>query len=151
MIIYRLIRERYQTTPLSAAGADRVGGRWNPVGFPILYTSATPELALLEVVVHIDPQDIQPRLCWVVIEVPDPGQIVQPDLLSADWYEPSDYRSTQYFLQEWLVNPQTVSVQVPSAIVPISANYLLHTANVSFAEQVHVLDIIPFRLDSRLR
>jgi len=31
MIVYRLIRERYQTTPLSAVGAHRVGGRWNPV------------------------------------------------------------------------------------------------------------------------
>ena len=45
MLVYRLCKSTYIADPLSAEGARRVGGRWNPKGFPILYTSATPELA----------------------------------------------------------------------------------------------------------
>lgn len=150
MIVYRLIKQRYQGTPLSAEGALRVGGRWNPPGFPVLYTSATPELALLEVLVHLNPTDRKPAFCWVVLEVPDPGQVVDAAALAMDWYEPNQYRTTQYYLQNWLSQPSWLTVQVPSAIVELSANYLIHTAHQAFGEQVHLLDIMPCRVDNRL-
>ena len=44
--VYRLIKERFTATPLSAEGARRLGGRWNPPGIGVLYTSASPELVL---------------------------------------------------------------------------------------------------------
>lgn len=55
MLVYRLYKSTYIRDPLSAEGARRAGGRWNPKGIPILYTSATPELALLEIIAHLNP------------------------------------------------------------------------------------------------
>ncbi len=150
MIVYRLIRQRYQDTPLSAQGAFLVGGRWNPPGYPILYTSATPELSLLEVLVHLNPADPKPAFCWVVLEVPEQGDTVQAVDLTPNWYETYQYRTTQVHLRAWLSQPSCITVQVPSAIVELSANYLIHTAHPAFSDQVHLLDIVPCRVDSRL-
>jgi len=47
-LAYRLVKERFSDTPLSSEGARRYGGRWNPAGIGIFYTSSSPELALLE-------------------------------------------------------------------------------------------------------
>lgn len=150
MIVYRLLKKKYLLTPLSAEGALRAGGRWNPAGYPILYTSATPELSLLEVLVHLNPADPRPDLNWIVLELPDPERTVQADELAINWYEPQQYRATQYYLQDWLNQPTYLSVKVPSAIVSLSANYLVHTAYPLFSTQVHLLDIIPCRIDGRL-
>lgn len=150
MVVYRLIRQRYQETPLSAEGAFRVGGRWNPPGYPILYTSATPELALLEVLVHLNPADQKPSFCWVVLDVPDPGLVVFAADLDPNWYETDQYRTTQVHLRDWLSQPSCITVQVPSAVVELSANYLIHAIHPSFTEHVHLLDIVPCRMDSRL-
>lgn len=136
--------------PLSAEGARRAGGRWNPVGYPILYTSATPELALLEVLVHLNPQDERPELNWVVLEIPPPERVVQADELAPNWYEPQQYRLTQNYLLDWLRQPDALVIQVPSAVVSLSVNFVVHTGHPQFATQVHVLDIIPCRIDSRL-
>lgn len=151
MIVYRLLKNRYLDTPLSAEGARRGGGRWNPPGFSILYTSATPELALLEVLVHLNPLDELLAMSWVVLDVPEPGLVVDQASLENEWFEPQRYRSTQAVLTRWLENPDCVSVQVPSAIVPISANFLLHTGHPLFLSQVNVLDIEACRLDNRLK
>jgi RES domain-containing protein len=70
MLVYRLYKSSYIADPLSAEGARRAGGRWNPKGYPILYTSATPELALLEVVAHLNPTFI-PKFHLLVLDVPD--------------------------------------------------------------------------------
>lgn len=149
MVVYRLLRMKYAATPLSAEGAFRAGGRWNPPGYPILYTSATPELALLEILVHLNPQDERPDLGWVVLEAPEPGILIQANELPPSWYEPNQYRMTQDHLRPWLSRPTCVSTGVPSAVVPLSQNYLLHTAHHDFSIQVHLLDIVPCRLDSR--
>lgn len=53
MLVYRLIKERFLASPLSVEGSRRWGGRWNPPGSGVLYTSASPELTLLEQLVHL--------------------------------------------------------------------------------------------------
>ena len=56
--------------PLSAEGAHRAGGRWNRKGYPILYTSATPEFALLEIVAHLNPLYL-PTFYLLVLDIPE--------------------------------------------------------------------------------
>ena len=51
-------------------GARRFGGRWNPVGVPVVYAATTLSLAALEVLAHVDPEEA--RRYWVYrIVVPD--------------------------------------------------------------------------------
>lgn len=149
MLVYRLYKSNYITEPLSAEGARRAGGRWNPKGFPILYTSATPELALLEIVAHLNPSFV-PRLHLLVLEIPDTYRSVSREDLPGDWQEEEQYEIMQSYLLDWLQKPDTLTISVPSAIVNRSQNYLLHTQYAGFADEVRIVENEPFPVDGRL-
>jgi RES domain-containing protein len=47
-LLYRALNPVYARTPLSGAGAQKYGGRFNRVGIEALYTSLAPDTALRE-------------------------------------------------------------------------------------------------------
>ena len=49
---WRLDLKDYGPTWDRGIGAKDKGGRWNPVGYPVVYCSADPATAILEVAVH---------------------------------------------------------------------------------------------------
>ncbi len=149
VVVYRLIKERFLDTPLSAEGARRYGGRWNPPGVGILYTSASPELALLEQLVHLPelPYGDLPRLFLLTLTLPDPPE--QLSQLPAGWREEAGYQTCHRLLADWLGHPHVLAIGVPSAVVPESINYLLHPLHDSYA-QIRILRSAPFEIDPRL-
>lgn len=151
IIVYRLIKERFVDTPLSAEGARRWGGRWNPKGVGILYTSASPELALLEQLVHLPtlPYDDLPQLFLLTIVLPDNPRIIPPDRLPLNWRDEASFANNHRLLANWLAAPDVLAVGVQSAVVAESLNYLLHPLHPSFS-QIQVTQSKPFLLDSRL-
>jgi len=149
MLVYRLYKSAYITEPLSAEGARRAGGRWNPKGYPILYTSATPELALLEIVVHLNPSFI-PSFHLLVLDIPDEHHEVALTELPVNWQDEREVESVQSYLFDWLRQPAVLTVSVPSAIVSRSRNYLLHTLHPNFSEAVKIIEDMSFRIDARV-
>ena len=149
MLVYWLYKSAYITEPLSAEGARRAGGRWNPKGYPILYTSATPELALLEIVAHLNPAFI-PSFHLLVLDIPDPHQVISLVDLPTDWQDEAHYETLQTYLSDWLDHPDILTISVPSAIVSRSRNYLLHTFHPDFSGQVKIIENAPFIIDHRL-
>ena len=150
MLVYRFYKSAYLADPLSAEGARRAGGRWNPKGYPILYTSSTPELALLEVVAHLDPRFV-PAFNLLVLELPDSDlRTIRQTELPADWRTPDAFERGQAYLLDWLRQPDTLTVSVPSAIMPRSLNVLLHTEHPAFGQAVQMVENEPFVVDSRL-
>jgi len=86
MIVFRLTKKKFAGS-LSGEGAKRVGGRWNSIGTPMLYTSQSRALALLELAVHV-PFIIQPEDYRLVsIEIPSFIKVKQldPSKLPTDW------------------------------------------------------------------
>ncbi len=149
MLAYRLYKSTYIAEPLSAEGSRRAGGRWNPNGFPIFYASATPELALLEVVAHLNPSFV-PNFHLLVLDIPQPERIVSVSDLPANWRDDDQYEIMQNHLSDWLKQPKTLTVAVPSAIVIRSVNYLIHSENPQFGELVKIVENEPFEIDGRL-
>lgn len=149
MLAYRLYKSTYIAEPLSAEGARRAGGRWNPKGFPILYTSATPELALLEIVVHLNPSFI-PSFHLLILDIPEPERMISLNDLAVNWRDDEHYDTIQDHLMDWLKQPDTLTVSVPSAIVSRSRNYLIHTSYSGFSESVKIIENEPFEVDWRL-
>lgn len=166
MDVYRISKEPgherpYHTDLLSVVGSHRHGGRWNPKGIGILYTSQTPELALLETLVHLPALILSelPQLWVSTFRLPNP---TGTDQLASDtifWTDPArlpaHWRSgtlaeTQTILTDWLVDPFCLTVAVPSAIISPSYNLLLHPAHPSFA-QIELVNQIQIPLDSRLK
>ncbi len=149
VVAYRLVKERFINSPLSTEGARRYGGRWNPAGVGILYTSASPELALLEQLVHMPtlPYEDLPRLFLLTLslpEVPVPLQELPPR-----WREEADYQANYKALADWLAHPQVLALEVPSAVVVESKNYLLHPRHLAY-NRVEILNSSPFNIDPRL-
>lgn len=149
MLVYRLYKSTYITEPLSAEGARRAGGRWNPKGYPILYTSATPELALLEIVAHLNPSFV-PSFHLLVLDIPEEHQNVALTELPVNWQDEQEVELVQSHLLDWLKDPAVLTVSVPSAIVSRSRNYLLHTLHPGFNERVKIIENAPFGIDARL-
>lgn len=149
--VYRLIKERFITMPLSAEGARRLGGRWNPPGVGILYTSASPELALLEQIVHLRslPYSDLPKLVLLTLILPETPRLIDLQDLPPNWQDEADFGMNHQFLANWLAKPDVLVIGVPSAVVPDSFNYLLHPAHPAFAA-VTVARISVFPIDIRL-
>ena len=146
---YRLVKERFIDTPLSTEGSRRYGGRWNPPGIGILYTSSSPELALLEQLVHLPslPYQDLPKLFLITLVLPTMPEPVEN--LSLDWRISANYQENHRTLERWLNNPNILSLSVPSAVVTQSHNFLLHPLHRDFT-QIEVTSIKPFDIDSRL-
>ncbi|GAB3552517.1 RES family NAD+ phosphorylase [Spirosoma fluminis] len=154
MEVYRINKEPYHTDPLSVIGSYRHGGRWNPKGIGILYTSRTPELALLETLVHLPPLTLPelPRLWLSTIRLPvDLDKAIfwlNPNRLPPYW-RAGTLAETQTILTDWLLDPFSLAIAIPSAIIDTSYNLLLHPQHPAFA-QVEVVAQRPLPLDGRL-
>ncbi|RYC70022.1 RES family NAD+ phosphorylase [Spirosoma sordidisoli] len=154
MRVYRLIKERFVDTPLSTEGARRLGGRWNPVGVGILYSSASPELTLLEQLLHLPtlPYEDLPTLCLLTLELPKGEEGIElvrtltVDQLPVNWRDEADFRANHACLANWLVTPDVLAVGVPSAVVAESVNYLLHPRHSAY-ERITVISAKPFPID----
>lgn len=150
MLVYRLIQAAFRHEPLSGQGAARYGGRWNPKGLSLLYTTESPALSLLEVLVHLNPRRI-PEYYLVTIDVPDSIRSYGADELPPQWRASGSTGPlpSQTFLLDWLQNPDNLVVRVPSAVVPIMANYLINPRHPLFA-QCQVVSNERFEIDQRL-
>ena len=133
-------------------GAQIAGGRWNPPGIGILYTASSPSLALLETLVHFPKVGYEelPRLRVFRLHIPD-GEVrwIYPDLLPDEWANPTTLPITQLIFSEWLQNPADLGLGVPSAVMDISYNILLHPMHPLF-EKITVLSEGDLALNRRL-
>ena len=152
MEVYRILKEPYWHDPLSVIGAEIAGGRWNPPGVGILYTASSPALALLETLVHFPkiPYDQLPALRIFTLQIPDSEvRWIYSDLLPDEWAYPTALPLTQSIFAEWLQNPLDLGIGVPSAVMDISYNVLLHPKHLLY-ESITILGSQDLILDQRL-
>lgn len=150
--VFRLIKEKHIATPLAGGSALR-GERWNPPGVDVLYTSSSPELALVEVLAGLMPIrfDELPKFFLITILLPDdePIRVYTPADLPSGWHLPVRPPICQTFFGNWLSGTEELAVSIPSAVVPFSNNVVIHRAHAAF-EKVRVESIQPFTVDGRL-
>src|SRR6266568_3459905 len=119
MLLYRIAKERF-ARDVDGEGARRVGGRWNPIGVPLVYTSGAVAVATLEVLVHFPMSIPIPNFCLVTFEVPDEASIktLEASDLPRGWDSLSDTTSTAEFGKSWAVSQVSLALRVPSVILP---------------------------------
>jgi RES domain-containing protein len=71
MTIYRM--HRASRSAADYRGAMIAGGRWNPIGVPMLYTAEHLSLACLEVLVHLDKGQLPREYVWSRSSLLDPN------------------------------------------------------------------------------
>lgn len=149
MILYRITKCNY-ATDLSGTGARLYGGRWNSEGKPMLYLASSRSLAVLEVLVHLDPLIIPGNYCLTEIEVPDSKIItVEAEQLPGDWQDISGPVMLRELGDAFLKKQEYLLMKVPSSIVPAEYNYLLNPLHPD-ALAVRLLKREPFSFDRRL-
>lgn len=149
MRVWRIARQIYD--PLDEEGPRRIGGRWNSPGRPVVYTAGHLSLALVEVLVHTDPDLIPDDLTAFEIEVPDTATVatIGPGGLAADWADIPNHTACRELGDRWLDRGEHPVLAVPSAIVPEEMNYLLNPAHPA-ASGFRVLRSRRFAFDARL-
>jgi RES domain-containing protein len=148
MIIYRICKSDYKDD-ITGTGAKLFGSRWNQVDYPMLYTAEHISLAALEMLVHINFNELSPSFYLLLIKVPDTASITELkyDKLKKNWED--DYGYTAWIGSEFIKEKTSLCLKVPSAVVAEEHNYLLNPLHVDF-KKVHIQEARPFIFDKRL-
>ncbi len=148
MRVWRLTKNKHAHIAFSGEGARLAGGRWNPKGVAIVYTSHTRSLAALELLVHLEPDDISD---FVFIPADIPDELIETFDMSS---LPDDWQSQTDLLQQtgaaWVTEKRSAALLVPSAIMPTEPNVLINPSHYDTA-RVRIGPAETFALDPRLR
>jgi len=149
MVLYRITRCTY-ANDLSGTGARLFGGRWNSIGKPATYLASSRSLAMLEVLVHLQPLMVPDDFCMVELKVPGKSiKTITTDILPKDWKDVSPPQILTKIGDDFLKRQEHFMLKVPSAIVPEEYNYLLNPLHPDM-KKVKVIKTEPFDFDSRL-
>ena len=148
MIVYRFCHKKY-ARELSGIGAKLKGGRWNPPGIAVLYTSASISLALLEILANAYSFDDLQMIQLMEIEIPNhlSRHEITLENLKKEWYHDIDY--TQWLGKEILLSQKALLCSCPSAIVHKEQNYLINTSHPD-CKRIKLLHTENFYFDERL-
>jgi RES domain-containing protein len=151
MRAFRLVKARHAEAALDGEGARRVGGRWNAPGLAMTYCSSSLSLAVLELLVHVEVQNLPEDLIAIELEIPDGLAHARwpPEALPGNWRQESGRGALRALGTQWLKDRRSGVLWVPSVIVPAELNILLNPDHPDVA-RVKVLGREPFSLDPRL-
>lgn len=132
--VYRIVTPTHAEDAFSGEGARLFGGRWNPPGWPLVYTAATRSLALLEMLAQDQP--LHARYAFIPAGVPAGVRITRLDgaELPREWRKPAARSRLQQLGREWLERGDAVVLSVPSAVLPQEQNFLLNPRHPHFAK-----------------
>ncbi|MGF1644679.1 MAG: RES family NAD+ phosphorylase [Thiotrichales bacterium] len=125
---WRITKSKYHETAFDGEGARLHPGRWNSRGVPMVYTAESQALAMLELLVHLESDEIL-FAHFVVVPVRIPEAIIMrldAATLPTDWRAPMAPRSTRDLVDRWIASGQSLALGVPSVLVPTESNYLLN-------------------------
>lgn len=147
---WRIVQARWAERAFDGEGARLYGGRWNPVGSPVVYLADTRALAALETLVHAEGS--LRKVAYLRYEVSFPKQLVEvadltgvTDALSACMVSPR----TQAVGAAWLARGTHPVLEVRSAIIPEEPNYLLNPRHAKF-DRLKIGKAEGFAFDPRL-
>ena len=137
MKVYRISKCEY-IEDLEGTGAARYPGRWNSKGTYILYTAATPSLALLESVVHISNIAIS-SYCMICLDIPENKiKTIDSSELPANWFTNPPIDVLKQIGDSFIKENKFLALKIPSAIMPEENNYLLNPAHPDFKKVLTV-------------
>ena len=117
----------------------------------MVYTSSALSLAVLELLVHTDPDLIPNDLSAFEIDVPGSLSADTLDLstLPSNWRNIPNHPGCRAIGDDWVKRRTHVLLAVPSAVVPEELNYLINPSHPD-AAQIRVIRARAFSFDRRL-
>lgn len=146
---FRLCNAAYKDD-LSGIGAEIHGGRWNSKGIKAVYCAEHISLAMLEILVNISKDDLNPKLDFHLLEFAMQDEWIstlEPNKLKKNWM--LDYEYTQYIGDQFLLSNYNLALRIPSAVVPEEFNMLINPLH-PLSNKFKPKKSRPYKLDSRL-
>ncbi len=135
--VYRIAQCKF-ITDLSGIGAYLNGGRWNSKGTYMIYTSQSPSLSLLEIVVHITvlPKD---DYCLAKLEIPsDQILSLEANDLPMEWKNYPAPSRLQKIGDDFIHDNIYLGLKLPSSVMKEEYNVLLNPQHIDFKNVVIV-------------
>ena len=147
---WRIVQARHQARAFDGEGAKLNPGRWNHQGVPLIYTAGSLSLAALEILVNVEIVEVM-RLYVCIPVVFDETLCRRLDLrhLPKNWSDNPIPISTRDLGSAWAKRLDSPVLGVPSAVIPLEANYLLNPRHPDFLK-IEIGTASKFRLDARL-
>jgi len=136
---------------ISGTGARIYGGRWNHPGYPVVYSSGSRSLAVLEFLVHV-PMALAPQnLSIVEINIQNNGKrkLITENQLPSNW---RDYPAPEQLATigtNWIKANSSLLLDIPSAVVDKEINTLINPLHPDI-KHVNVATKEKFFFDSKL-
>ena len=156
MILWRIATEtrQYAATDLSGAGAARSPGRWNEEGQPVVYTTVSIALAVLETAAHINDKGLPLNRFLVRIDVPqavwDAREERPAAALPPSWAAIPAGAASVKVGSNWRASLSSALLLVPSVIVPEEYAALINPAHAD-AGKITATVVRPFEYNRLFR
>jgi RES domain-containing protein len=141
----------WRITKTGGGGSNGSGTqRWNTPGASVLYAAQSQALAVLEMLAHLEGQELHQAYELIGIELPDSFiERVDGHKLRADWRSDPPPADLKEIGDRWVEQQRSAALCVPSALLPCECNFLLNPEHPDF-QKLAMNDPIPFRFDHRL-
>lgn len=151
VITYRIFKTKFAATWFDGEGAFRFGGRWNSRGTRIIYTAGSLSLAALEMLVHLNDEEILLAYSYAAAEFDENLILSVEDFrsLPENWSDSPPPLEIQRIGDEWAEGRASVVLKVPTSILPVEFNYLVNVEHPEFSK-VKLGEPQTFNFDERL-
>jgi len=130
---------------LSGIGGAYSASRWNHLGRRIVYCAEHPALAMLEMLVHFDLEDLPQTYQLLEIDVPD-GLVAEPVDLPSTWRD--DLTLSREAFEAFCIRGVTPVLHLPSIIMPHCRNMLINPLHADHAK-LSIVSVETHPLDPR--
>lgn len=153
LTVWRLEKERYAEVAFRGKGSLRAGGRWHHKGTQVAYASEHPGVAVLEKLVWLGGYQRARQSDYVLLPLQvDPSrhvEKVEKEDLPERWDGFPHPEATRDIGTRWSDEERSAALSVPSAVLPVSRNYLINPFHPDFHDLKHG-EPVSFSWDARL-
>ncbi len=133
---YRICKAKHVATWFDSEGALRFGGRWNSRATRILYTAESLSLAALEMLVHLNNEEILLAYSFATAEFEESLILPVEEFCSLpeNWSASPAPLEIQRIGDEWARAQASVVLKVPTSVLPVEFNYLINVEHPEFSK-----------------
>jgi len=150
MLVYRIASPKY-IEDLSGSGSKQYGGRWNDIGIAMVYFAQSRAMAVMEVLVHLRPEDIDKDFILAEFEVSDESILtINISDLPENWKEESEIEVLKEIGNKFIKDNKFLLMKVPSVIIEEDYN-LIFNPNHPQAHKIRLVEKRVFKFDIRFK
>lgn len=150
MLVYRISSPKY-IEDLSGAGSKQYGARWNDKGVAMVYFAESRAMAVMEVLVHLRPEDIDRDFILAEFEISDDSFLtININDLPENWKEESEVETLKEIGNKFIKENKFLIMKVPSVIIEEDFN-LVFNPNHPHAHKIRLVEKRIFKFDVRFK